>query len=76
MSETEEAIAAAALERYDVDVTRWERLATSYNTFFSVDAADGSRFALRVSSSRRRGSFERLTPRWGWTSARRRAGAR
>src|SRR4051812_658147 len=53
MDETEEVVAVAALERYDLDVVRCEPLATSYNTLFRVDTADGSRYALRMSPARR-----------------------
>jgi Ser/Thr protein kinase RdoA (MazF antagonist) len=53
MSDIELTTALDALERYDLDLASCEPLAVSYNTFFQVEASDGSRFALRISPARR-----------------------
>lgn len=62
-------LALRALERFDLDVAGCRWLATSYNTLFRVDAADGERFVLRVGPADRihAGGSEEVEA--GWLSA-------
>lgn len=46
-------LAAAALERYPIEVGRCTRLPESYNVLYRIDAADGSRYALRIEAPER-----------------------
>jgi Ser/Thr protein kinase RdoA (MazF antagonist) len=48
-----EAVALEALRAYDVEVANCAFAAQAFNTIFRVDAADGSRYALRVGSELR-----------------------
>ena len=66
MNGTDETAALAVLERYDLDVTRIQPLATSYNTSFRVKTRGGSRYALRVSPPRpiHRAGSDRAEAAW------------
>jgi len=46
-------VALKAADRYPWDLRRCSFVARSFNCFFRLDAADGSRFALRVGEARR-----------------------
>jgi len=61
--------AGAALERYAFDVARVRLLATDANTVYRVDAADGAKYVLRVTSPRACKDVDEIHSEVEWLAA-------